>query len=83
LEEADQLADRIAVLDRGRVVAEGSPEELKRRIPGAHIWLRFADGRHQLEHPQLPEQQQHAAQPPLRGELRQRQLLHGPRLLLR
>jgi ABC-2 type transport system ATP-binding protein len=43
LEEADQLADRVAVLDRGHVVAEGTPEELKRRIPGAHIRLRFAD----------------------------------------
>ena len=43
LEEADQLADRIAVLDRGRIVAEGTPTELKRRIPGAHIQLRFAD----------------------------------------
>jgi ABC-2 type transport system ATP-binding protein len=43
LEEADQLADRIAVLDRGRIVAEGTPVELKRRIPGAHIRLRFAD----------------------------------------
>jgi ABC-2 type transport system ATP-binding protein len=43
LEEADQLADRIAVLDRGRIVAEGTPEHLKRRIPGAHILLRFAD----------------------------------------
>jgi ABC-2 type transport system ATP-binding protein len=43
LEEADQLADRIAVLDRGRIVAEGTPAELKRRIPGAHIRLHFAD----------------------------------------
>jgi len=43
LEEADQLADRIAVLDRGRIVGEGTPQELKRRIPGAHILLRFAD----------------------------------------
>src|SRR6266542_2078274 len=39
LEEADQ----IAVLDLGRIVAEGTPDELKRRIPGAHIRLRFAD----------------------------------------
>ncbi|MFE3441587.1 ATP-binding cassette domain-containing protein [Nocardia sp. NPDC059180] len=43
LEEADQLADRIAVLDQGRVVADGTPDELKRRIPGTHIRLRFSD----------------------------------------
>jgi len=43
LEEADQLADRIAMLDHGRIVAEGTPEALKRRLPGAHIRLRFAD----------------------------------------
>ena len=43
LEEADQLADRVAVLDRGRLVAEGSPEELKRLIPGGSIGLEFAD----------------------------------------
>jgi ABC-2 type transport system ATP-binding protein len=43
LDEADQLADRIAVLDQGRVVVEGSPDELKRRIPGGHLLLRFAD----------------------------------------
>src|SRR5437588_6649142 len=39
LDEADHLADRIAVLDLGRIVAEGSPEQLKRRIPGGHIRL--------------------------------------------
>jgi ABC-2 type transport system ATP-binding protein len=43
LEEADQLANRIALLDRGHMVAEGTPAELKRRIPGAHILLRFGD----------------------------------------
>ncbi|MCW3838930.1 ATP-binding cassette domain-containing protein [Micromonospora yasonensis] len=43
LEEADELADRIAVLDHGRVVAEGTAEELKRRIPGGHVRLRFAN----------------------------------------
>ena len=43
LEEADQLANRIAVLDQGKLVAEGTPEELKRRIPGGHIRLQFAD----------------------------------------
>ncbi|MFI7671768.1 ATP-binding cassette domain-containing protein [Nocardia sp. NPDC049526] len=41
LEEADQLADRIAVLDQGRIVAEGTPDDLKRRVPGSHIRLRF------------------------------------------
>src|SRR5688572_7609333 len=43
LEEADALADRIAVLDRGRIVAEGTADELKRLIPGSHILLRFND----------------------------------------
>jgi ABC-2 type transport system ATP-binding protein len=42
LDEADELADRIAVLDRGRVVAEGTPTELKRQVPGGHIRLEFA-----------------------------------------
>jgi ABC-2 type transport system ATP-binding protein len=45
LEEADHLADRIALLDHGRIVAEGTPAELKRRVPGGHVELRFADGR--------------------------------------
>ncbi|MEU4967324.1 ATP-binding cassette domain-containing protein [Streptomyces smyrnaeus] len=43
LEEADQLADRIAVLDNGKIAADGSAEELKRLIPGGHIRLRFTD----------------------------------------
>jgi ABC-2 type transport system ATP-binding protein len=43
LEEADQLADKIAVLDQGRLVAEGTPDELKRQIPGSHVRLRFPD----------------------------------------
>jgi ABC-2 type transport system ATP-binding protein len=43
LEEADQLADRIAVLDNGRLVADGTPDELKRLIPGGHLRLEFTD----------------------------------------
>ncbi|MFI2783518.1 ATP-binding cassette domain-containing protein [Streptomyces sp. ALB3] len=43
LEEADQLADRIAVLDNGRIAAQGTAEELKRLVPGGHVRLRFSD----------------------------------------
>jgi ABC-2 type transport system ATP-binding protein len=43
LDEADRLAHRIAVLDRGKLVAEGSPSELKRLVPGGHIRLSFSD----------------------------------------
>ncbi|MDX3517715.1 ATP-binding cassette domain-containing protein [Streptomyces scabiei] len=43
LEEADQLADRVAVLHDGKIAAEGTPEELKRLVPGGHVRLRFTD----------------------------------------
>jgi ABC-2 type transport system ATP-binding protein len=43
LDEADELADRIALLDNGRLVAEGTPAELKRMVPGGHVSLRFTD----------------------------------------
>ncbi len=45
LDEADELAGRIAVLDHGRLIAEGTAEELKRLVPGGHIRLRFGDPR--------------------------------------
>jgi ABC-2 type transport system ATP-binding protein len=44
LDEADHLADRIAVLDHGRIIAEGTPDELKRRVPGGYVKLTFTDG---------------------------------------
>ena len=44
LEEADQLADTVGVLDGGQVVAEGTPAELKRRVPGGHVRVGLADG---------------------------------------
>jgi ABC-2 type transport system ATP-binding protein len=43
LDEADELADRIALLDHGRLVAEGTPDELKRLIVGGHARLHFRD----------------------------------------
>ncbi|MGY1434023.1 ATP-binding cassette domain-containing protein [Streptomyces reniochalinae] len=43
LGEADELADRIAVLHGGRIAAEGSAEELKRLVPGGYVRLRFTD----------------------------------------
>jgi ABC-2 type transport system ATP-binding protein len=43
LEEADQLAHQVAVLDQGHLVAQGTPDELKRLIPGSHVRLRFSD----------------------------------------
>jgi ABC-2 type transport system ATP-binding protein len=45
LEEADQLADRIAVLDRGRIVAEGTPAELKQQVAEQRLELTLANRR--------------------------------------
>ena len=43
LDEADHLADRIGVLDGGRLVAEGTAAELKRRVPGGHVSVQLTD----------------------------------------
>jgi ABC-2 type transport system ATP-binding protein len=44
LEEADQLADNVGIIDRGRIVAEGTPEELKGEIGNPHIELTVGEG---------------------------------------
>jgi ABC-2 type transport system ATP-binding protein len=43
LDEADRLADEIAVIDRGRVIAEGTPDELKDKVGGERLEVRLAD----------------------------------------
>lgn len=49
LDEADQLADRIAVMDTGRVIAEGTPAELKARIGGDQVDVVLRDATHLSE----------------------------------
>jgi ABC-2 type transport system ATP-binding protein len=43
LEEADQLADRVVLLDGGKIVADGTPQALKQQVSGAHVRLQFGD----------------------------------------
>ncbi len=45
LEEADELAQRVAIVSRGQVVVEGEPEELKRALQGDALYVELADGR--------------------------------------
>jgi ABC-2 type transport system ATP-binding protein len=45
MEEADELADRLAIVSRGRVVVEGTPEELKRSLQGEAVEVELSDGR--------------------------------------
>jgi ABC-2 type transport system ATP-binding protein len=44
MEEAERLASRLAIADRGRVVAEGTPEELKRELRGDAIHIELTEG---------------------------------------
>ena len=44
LEEADQLADHVSIIDRGRLVAEGTPESLKAEVGSPHIQLQLEEG---------------------------------------
>jgi len=44
LDEADRLADRIAVIDQGLVIAEGTPEELKSQVGGERLEIHLCDG---------------------------------------
>jgi ABC-2 type transport system ATP-binding protein len=44
LDEADRLADRVAVIDQGLVIAEGTPEELKAQVGGERLEIRLCDG---------------------------------------
>jgi len=55
LDEADQLADRIAVIDRGRKVAEGTPEELKTSVGNSTLHVRLADADRTAEAARLAE----------------------------
>jgi len=45
MEEADELADRLAIVSRGRVVVEGTPEQLKQSLRGEAVEVELADGR--------------------------------------
>ncbi|HEY4928789.1 MAG TPA: ATP-binding cassette domain-containing protein [Acidimicrobiales bacterium] len=74
LDEADQLSDQIAVLDQGRIVAEGTPAELKARIPGGHVRLHFTDlhllrSASELLPVAVPDQDQLALQAPADGSV--------------
>jgi ABC-2 type transport system ATP-binding protein len=49
LEEADQLAHRVGVLDGGRIIAEGTPAQLKSQVPGGHVEVQFTDSARLVE----------------------------------
>jgi ABC-2 type transport system ATP-binding protein len=42
MEEAEELSDRVAIIDHGHIVAEGTPEELKAKVKGDRIYIKFS-----------------------------------------
>ena len=81
LEEADRLASRIALLDGGRVVAEGTPAELKRLVPGGSVRLEFADEA-ALDRAAAGARRRHARRPGLALDLPTDGGVHSLRALL-
>ncbi|WP_056935014.1 ATP-binding cassette domain-containing protein [Thermococcus barophilus] len=49
MDEAEQLADRIAIIDHGRIIAEGTSEELKKLVGNDVIYIRIANGKEEVK----------------------------------
>jgi ABC-2 type transport system ATP-binding protein len=75
LDEADRLADRIAVIDRGKVIADGGPDELKDRVGGERLEVHLSDPAAALEAAEAlapmsgepPQIEERAVRLPVRG----------------
>jgi daunorubicin resistance ABC transporter ATP-binding subunit len=81
LEEADQLADRIAVVDHGRVITEGTAVELKQRLGTTVVELGFGD-RGRAEHARTALSRLDLGATTLQGETLQIAVSEGPRALM-
>ncbi|MFP5451622.1 MAG: ATP-binding cassette domain-containing protein [Thermoleophilia bacterium] len=81
LEEADQLADRIAVVDHGRVITEGTAGELKQRLGTTVVELGFGD-RARAEHARTALSHLDLGSATLQGETLQIAVSEGPRALM-
>ena len=80
LEEADRLAQRVAIVSRGRVIAEGPPEQLKRDLHGDSVTVELGDGRHEEAERRRPRARRGAGREPRRAVVRAR-VEHGARAL--